>query len=87
MQKFTMDDAKKILRGREHYAMHISWFSPSTGYQGTNLQAEYPDCSYVLLINDPDLHWRDPAQKGIFGLVIDNGQELAYREKYGMEDG
>ena len=82
IEKFSIDAAKKILRGGECYVRHISWFNPNTsGYPGENLEETYPDCSYVLLLLDVR-NWRDP--KAIFGLVIGEGDELSFSERYNL---
>ena len=91
--KFSIAEAKKIVRngGKDavhggYYMMHIEWFSPEkTGYQFGDLEKENPDCGYVLLVNEPDIHWRQ--HNAIFGLVLFNPEtdnELSREDRYGL---
>ena len=80
LQKFSLDDARKMLRAGEVYAMHISWFDPTMNGGISSLESDYPDCGYVLLIHG--MHHRNP--KALFGLVIADGDELSYNDKIGL---
>ena len=85
-EKFSMDDAMKIVRGGGYYMMHISWFTPETGYQFGNLEQKSPECAYVLLINEPNIHWRS-GSKAIFGLVLgdSDGNDPTNSERYNLD--
>lgn len=86
LEKFSIDDAKKMIRGGDVYVMHIGFFNPEvTGYLGENLEENYPDCGYVLLlhhVNGENVHYRNT--KAVFGLVIGDGDELSFEERYGL---
>ena len=75
IQEFSADDALKMVRGREFYLMHTSWFNPNTtGYQGENIEEDYPEHDFVLL----DMHvlvWRNP--KAVVGIVKDKNDRLS----------
>ena len=75
IEEFSADDALKMVRGMEFYLMHTSWFNPNTtGYQGENIEENYPDHDFVLL----DIHvlrWRDP--KAVVGIVKDENDTLS----------
>ena len=79
LQKFSLDDAKKMLRAGSVYAMHISWFDPKINGGILSLESDYPDCGYILLKSN--MHYRNP--QAIFGAVIAEGTELTYDEKIG----
>ena len=80
LQKFSLDDAKKMLRAGEVYAMHISWFNPTMNGGISSLESDYPDCGYVLI--NRNMNYRNP--KAIFGVVIAEGTELNYNDKLGI---
>ena len=74
IQEFSADDALKMTRGGEICFMHTSWFNPkTTGYQGENIEKNYPEHDYVLL--DINLGWRDP--KAVVGIVRDKNGALS----------
>ena len=75
LQEFSADDALKMVRGGEFYLMHTSWFNPNTtGYQGGNIEEDYPDHDFVLLDHHV-LVWRDP--KAVVGIVEDTNDTLS----------
>lgn len=66
-EKISVSESKRRVRAAAlafetgYHIFHISWFTPQTGFSGTNagldLESLYPDCDFVM--TTMALSWRD----------------------------